>query len=218
MTVTMTVLKDRKDWLQHRHSYIGGSDASAIVAMNPYMTNIDLWEIKTGIRVPEDISKKDYVQYGTKAEKHLRDLFKLDYPQYKVEYKANNSWHNDKYPWAAASLDGVLTEKETGRKGILEIKTTNILQSMQKEKWNHRIPDSYFCQICHYLAVTEFEFAKLRAQLKSEFDGEVYLQTKTYTIEKSEILEDIEYLMNEEKKFWEYVERRKRPGLVLPMI
>ena len=218
MAVTMTTLKSRSDWLKHRQRYIGGSEAAAIVAMNPYMTNQDLWEIKTGIRVPEDISKKDYVKYGTKAEKHLRDLFKLDYPQYKVEYKANNSWHNDKYPWAAASLDGVLTEKETGRKGILEIKTTNILQSMQKEKWNHRIPNSYYCQCLWYLAVTEFDFVKLRAQLKSEFDNEVYIQTKTYHIERADVQDDIDYLMKEAEKFWSYVQSGVRPPLRLPEV
>ena len=218
MATTMTVLKNRADWMKHRQKYLGGSEAAAIVGMNPYMTNQDLWEIKTGIRVPEDISKKDYVKYGTKAEKHLRDLFKLDYPQYKVEYKANNSWHNDKYPWAAASLDGVLTEKETGRKGILEIKTTNILQSMQKEKWNHRIPDNYYLQILHYLMVTEFDFVVLKAQLRSEFEGDVYLQTKHYRIDRADVEEDIQYLAREEEKFWRCVTENRRPALKLPEI
>lgn len=218
MAVTMTTLKCRSDWMKHRQKYLGGSEAAAVVGMNPYMSNQDLWEIKTGIRVPEDISKKDYVKYGTKAEKHLRDLFKLDYPQYKVEYKANNSWHNDRYPWAAASLDGVLTEKETGRKGILEIKTTNILQSMQKEKWNHRIPDNYYLQILHYLMVTEFDFVVLKAQLRSEFEGDVYLQTKHYRIERADVEEDIQYLAREEEKFWRYVTENRRPALKLPEI
>ena len=42
---------------------------------------------------------------------------------------------NEKYQWAHASLDGELTDQD-GRKGILEIKTTNILQSMQRENGN----------------------------------------------------------------------------------
>lgn len=218
MAVTMTTLNCRSDWMKHRQRYIGGSEAAAIVGMNPYMSNQELWEIKTGIREPEDISKKDYVKYGTKAEKHLRDLFKLDYPQYKVEYKANNSWTNDKYPWAAASLDGVLTEKETGRKGILEIKTTNILQSMQKEKWNHRIPDNYYCQCLWYLMVTEFDFVVLKAQLRSEFEGDVYLQTKHYRIERADVEDDIQYIAREAEKFWQCVQQKKRPALKLPEI
>ncbi len=81
----------------------------------------------------EDISDKPYVKYGTQAESSLRRLFKLDLPEYKVHYKDNNMCLNDKYLWAHANLDGWLTDID-GRMGILEIKTTNILQSMQKEK------------------------------------------------------------------------------------
>ena len=185
--VEIKYLKDRDEWLQHRMSRIGGSDASCIVGMNPYRSNVELWQIKTGQLEPEDISDKPYVQYGTKAEMHLRELFQLDFPQYQVIYAENNMFLNDKYPFAHASLDGWMIEKETGRTGILEIKTTNILQSMQKEKWNHRIPDNYYIQVLHYLMVTEFDFAILKAQLKSEFSGNIYIQTRHYTIERSDV-------------------------------
>ena len=214
----MTVLKNREEWLQNRFKGIGGSEASAIVGLNPYMSNVDLWNIKTGQIVPEDISDKPYVKYGTNAEEHLRALFTLDYPQYQVEYVDNNSYFNDKFPFALASLDGVLIEKETGRKGILEIKTTNILQSMQKEKWKDRIPDNYYIQVLHYLMVTEYEFVVLVAQLKSEFNGEIYKQTKHYKIERADVEADIQYLANEEMKFWKLVQEKKKPALLLPEI
>lgn len=213
----MLQLNSREEWLKHRDR-IGGSDASAILGMNPYRTNIELWQIKTGQLIPEDISDKPYVLYGTQAEMHLRGLFRLDFPEYQVEYVENNMFLNDKYPFAHASLDGWLTEKESGRKGILEIKTTNILQSMQKEKWNHRIPDNYYIQILHYLMVTEFDYAILKAQLKSEFNGEIYLQTRHYKIERSEVQEDIDFLESSERKFWKQVQERKRPDLILPEI
>lgn len=192
--INMIVLRNREEWLKNRMNGIGGSEASAIIGMNPYMSNIELWQIKTGQLIPEDISEKPYVKYGTEAEPLMRQLFALDYPQYEVGYVENNSYFNDKYPFALASLDGTLIEKETGRKGILEIKTTNILQSMQKEKWDHRIPDNYYIQVLHYLMVTEFDFVVLKAQLKSEFNGEVYLQTRHYKIERSEVEEDIHFL------------------------
>lgn len=214
----MTTLKNREEWLQNRFKGIGGSEASAIVGMNPYMTNIDLWNIKTGQVVPEDISDKPYVKYGTNAEEHLRALFALDFPQYEVEYVDNNSYFNDKYPFALASLDGTLIEKETGRKGILEIKTTNILQSMQKEKWKDRIPDNYYIQVLHYMMVTEYDFVVLVAQLKSEFNGEIYKQTKHYKIERADVEEDIQYLAAEELKFWKLVQEKKKPALLLPEI
>lgn len=218
MAAEIKTLNSREEWLQHRMSRIGGSDASCIVGMNPYRSNVELWQIKTGQAVAEDISDKPYVQYGTQAEAYLRDLFQLDFPQYEVMYEENNMFLNSKYPFAHASLDGWLIEKETGRKGILEIKTTNILQSMQKEKWNHRIPDNYYIQVLHYLMITEFDFAILKAQLKSEFGEDVYLQTRHYKIERSEVEEDIRFLENAERKFWQQVQERKRPALLLPEI
>lgn len=214
--VEMKILKDRDEWLQHR-SRIGGSDAAAILGMNPYRTNIELWQIKTGQLIPEDISDKPFVKYGTQAEMHIRGLFRLDFPEYQVEYIDNNMYFNDKYPFAHASLDGWLTDQE-GRNGILEIKTTNILQSMQKEKWNHRIPDNYYIQVLHYLMVTEFDFAVLVAQLKSEFNGEIYKQTKHYKIERKDVEEDLQFLESSERKFWKQVQDRRRPDLILPNI
>lgn len=213
----MIQLKDREAWLQARAGRIGGSDASAILGMNPYRTNIELWQVKIGQLVPEDISEKPYVKYGTEAEQYLRELFRLDFPEYQVFYVENNMWLNDKYPFAHASLDGWLVD-QAGRMGIWECKTTNILQSMQKEKWNHRIPDNYYIQLLHYMLVTEFDFAVLKAQLKFDFGGEIYLQTKHYRIERSEVQADINFLEAAERKFCNQVQDRKRPDLVLPEI
>ena len=214
--VKMTVLKDRGEWLANR-SRIGGSDASCIVGMNPYRTNIELWQIKTGQLVPQDISEQPYVKYGTNAEQHLRELFKLDFPEYRVFYAENNMWLNDKFPFAHASLDGWLIDQD-GRKGILEIKTTNILNSMQKEKWKNRLPDNYYIQVLHYLMITEYDFAVLKAQLKFDFNGELMFQTKHYHIERADVQEDIDYLEEAERKFWEQVQSKKRPDLILPEI
>lgn len=210
---------DREHWLEARNGRIGGSDASAIVGRNPYMSNTDLWEIKTGRREQEDISDKPYVIYGTRAEEYLRDLFRLDFPEFDVRYQEGNMFINDRFPWAHASLDGWLVEKETGRRGVLEIKTTNILQSMQKEKWKDGIPDNYYCQILHYLMVTEADFAILKAQLKYEYSGELpYMQTRHYLIERSEAEEDIKVLEEAEKRFWHYMQSGIRPATVLPDI
>lgn len=215
--VKLTILKSREEWLKAR-TRIGGSDASAVVGENPYKSNVDLWLEKTGQAVPEDISDKPYVKYGIAAEPHLRALFAYDYPQYKVVYEENNMFTNDKYPWAHASLDGWLMDAD-GRMGILEIKTTEILQSMQREKWKNRIPGNYYIQVLHYLMVTEFDYVVLKAQLKSQFgDEEVYLQTRHYRIERSEVQEDIDYLINAEKKFWQQVQERKQPNMILPDI
>jgi putative phage-type endonuclease len=214
--VQMVQLKDRAEWLKCR-TKIGGSDAAAILGMNPYKNNVELWEIKTGRSYADDISDKPYVIYGTKAEEYLRELFKLDFPEYEMSYIDNNMWLNDKYPFAHASLDGWLIDKD-GRRGIWECKTTNVLQAVQKEQWNERIPDNYYIQVLHYMMVTEFDFAILKAQLKYNYADDVYLQTKHYRIERSEVLEDLEVLEKAEREFWKKVQKGIKPALVLPDI
>ena len=211
------ILPDRIAWLDARKNHIGGSDAAACVGMNPYKDNVRLWEEKMGMVLPEDISEKEYVRYGTEAEKYLRELFALDFPEYQVLYDENNMFLNSDLPWMHASLDGELVDQR-GRHGILEIKTTNILQSMQREKWNDRIPDNYYCQILHYLAVTECDFAVLKARLKSEWNGELIIREKHYFIERSEVEEDIKMLVEAERRFWECIKSGRRPDLILPVI
>lgn len=215
--VKMFTLSSNEEWLEARKKFIGGSDCSAILGLNPFKSNIELWQEKCGLIQPEDISEKPFIKYGHQAESHLRELFALDHPQYQVHYTENNLWLNDKYPFAHASLDGWLTD-ENGRMGILEIKTTNILQSMQKEKWNEKIPDNYYLQVLHYLLVTEFEFVELKAQLKFDYGNNIQLQTKHYHIERTEVEEDIAILLSAEKKFYKQILERKKPALILPNI
>lgn len=213
----MKICNNHEDWLHARSGRIGGSDAAAILGCNPWMTNVQLWRYKIGEAKQKDISDKEVVKYGNNAEPLLRQLFVLDFPQYEVLYEENNIFFNDKIPWAHASLDGWLVDKETGRKGILEIKTSNIIQSSQKEKWKNRIPDNYYIQVLHYLMVTGFDFAVLKAQLKYDYN-DVMLNTRHYKIEREEVLEDIEFLKKAEKEFFEYIKNDMQPPLVLPVI
>lgn len=213
--VKLEILKSREEWLERR-TRIGGSEAAAIVGMNPYMSNTELWDIKTGAKEHEDISVKPYVAYGVAAEPLQRELFKLDYPKYSVWHEENNMFTNASYPFAHASLDGVLRD-ERGRSGILEIKTTNIASSAMSDKWKDRVPDNYYIQILHYLMVTEFDFAVLRAQLKWERDDDVFCQIRHYHIERKDVEEDIEYLIREERAFWESVQNGTRPARILKL-
>ena len=217
MTVNKNILPSRDEWLIARGTRIGGSDSSSIVGMNPYKTNVELWLEKTGQKTAKDISDKPYVIYGTKAERPLRELFELDFPNLKVFYEENNLFTNDHYPFAHASLDGWL-EDEEGKRGILEIKTTNILQSMQREKWNGQVPDNYYVQILHNMMVYEADFAVLKAQLKSEFKGELSFQTKHYFFERLEVMDDIDYLIEKEKEFYKHIQDKSQPPLMLPEI
>ena len=87
------------------------------------------------------------------------------------------------------------------------------------EEWKNGIPQSYYAQILHYLMVTEFDFAIVKAQLKYDFDGEMlYVATKHYRIDRVEIEDEISYLEAEERKFAQYIKDGIRPSLNLPEI
>lgn len=217
MSVKLTILKDREAWLEHRKEGIGGSDIASVIGKNPWKTNQELWLEKVGIKPAKDLSGNEWVQYGHDAEPLLRSLFALDFPEYKVIYTENNSYKNDKYPWALASVDGLLKDQK-GRLGILEIKTSNIMQPYDWDKWRGKIPDNYYCQVLFYMAVLEADFAVLKAQLRRRGTDGLRMKTNHYFIERSEVEEDIKYLMSEGEKFWESVKERKEPALILPEI
>lgn len=206
-----------KEWLTARKNGIGGSDASAILGLNPYKTNVELFEEKTGVKVSKDISQKSYVQYGIQAEPLIRQLFQLDFPEYQVSHHENRILQNKRYPFLLASLDGVLVD-EKGHFGVLEIKTSMIAQASQYNKWNHRIPDNYYIQILHYMLVTGYDFAVLCAHLRNNWDGEKRTSVRHYVIKREEVKDDLELLLEKEIAFWQCVKSGKKPALILPEI
>lgn len=205
------------DWIKARLNGIGASEAAAVVGMSPYKSNVQLWEEKTGRRVAPDVSDKPYVQYGKEAEKYLRALFALDYPQYQVDYDEFGMIRNNPdCPFAFATLDGALTENE--RHGVLEIKTTEIMRAGQWDEWNNRIPQHYYIQVIHQLLATGYDFAILKAQIKYQKDGVLAAAIRHYPIERSDVETDIKWLAEREKIFWNCVQNDIKPALILPEI
>lgn len=215
------------EWLQLRLSGIGASEASAIIGKNPYMTNQELWSYKTGRRQPENISGKACVRYGHEAEAPIRELFALDHPEYTVQYGgAFDMVHHPQYPWLFATLDGRLLDK-ADRRGVYEGKTTEILRSMQMEKWTFtdadghrqgRVPDNYYVQILHQLLATGWDFAVLNCRFKRFYRDGSRAETRCYYFDRAALESDLTYLLDAEKAFWRCVERDTMPALILPDI
>lgn len=216
--ISVQIFRSREEWLKARKNTIGGSDAAAVLGVNPWMTNVDLWELKTGQKEQKDVSNVPVVQYGTRAEAPLRELFKLDHPELNVMYEENNLWSNPRYPFAHYSADGWVYDKYTARSGILEIKTAEMLGKSSWLKWEDGIPQNYLCQICQGLAVTVKDFAILKAQLKYWKDDRLFITTREYRYEREDLADDIEYLMTAEEQLWEGIQSGKRPPLILPQI
>ena len=212
----------REEWLKARQKGIGGSDAAAVLGISPWKSNVQLWEEKTGIAEPEDISEKEVVRFGKESEAAIRQLFQLDFPEYKVSYDEFGIIANQPdCPFIFATLDGELTD-QNGRKGILEIKTTEIRRSIDWKKWKGQVPDYYYAQIVHQLLATGYDFAILKARIREQRGalGEFgwTITVRHYLFERSPLLEDIAYLKEKEIAFWRAVQTKTRPALILPEI
>lgn len=208
--------ENKEEWLKCRFKGLGGSDAGAVIGVNKYKTNVELWEEKTGIKKKEFISNAA-IEYGKSAEKYIREMFLLDNPKYSCEYHEYRMYAQEKIPFLYATLDGELTD-DFGRKGVLEIKTTTIRNSSQWSEWDNRIPDMYYAQVLHQLWATGWEYVIVRAYIRYEKDGEFRAMVKDYHINRNDVRADISALIAAEIKFWDCVRKKEKPALILPEI
>lgn len=211
--------KNHEEWIKARAAGIGGSEATCILGMNKYKTNLTLWREKKGLVKPEDVSEKSAVRYGKEAEAYIRKLFQLDYPEYEVDYNEFRMYATEKHPFIFATLDGELTDKETGTRGILEIKTATIQNSLQWNNWqDDEIPENYYIQILHQLAATGWDFVILRAYIRYYRNSRLFACVKDYKVNRNEVSQEIDYLISAEEKFWKSLESDKEPAQILPKI
>ena len=199
----------KEQWLELRRGKITSTIASAVIGKNPYLTNTKAYQIVKGLIEPDDISNKEYVIKGNKAEDHIRKLFALDHPQYEVEVIEEGTYSifiSDKHPYIAASGDGKVLDKESGKKGLLEIKTTEILSSIHKEKWSFSkeegvlIPEQYYIQVLCEMYCAEVDFVILVVELKYSDESTA---RRTIRINREEVQEEMDYLIDELVRFYE---------------
>lgn len=206
---------DRDCWLEERKRGIGGSDASALIGESPWKTLRELWQDKFSKEKPKEILTPSIV-YGTNAEEPLRKLYELKHLEQDVQYLPNVILERKKlgYDWMRYSPDGLIYEHETGRKGILEIKTASLNNRESIMKWeNNSIPNQYYIQTLHGLLVTGFDFVTITAELRY-YDGRVEIVERTFT--RDEVQDDIDYLEEKEKEVWDtYFATKKEPPILL---
>lgn len=186
--------KDREEWLKLRRELgIGGSEAGAIVGLNPYQSAYSLWAEKTG-RI-EGFEGNLTTEVGAYLEEFVAKLFEKETGK-KVRRK-NKMLVNDKYPWAFANVDRLIV----GENAVLEIKTTNSLPNMRKfAKGDY--PEQWYCQMTHYLAVGGYDKAYLAVLIGCH-------EFKIFELERDEA--EIEALMGAEEHFWDLVKTNTPP-------
>ncbi len=204
-------LKDRAEWLDRRQKRIGGSDASALIGKNPWKTKAQLWDDKVaGIR--QEITSPA-IEYGTKAEKYIRELFKLKHPGLDVQYEGDVILDSKMYDWMAYSPDGLILDGEL--KGIWECKTHLVHGKLDYAEWQDQIPDAYYIQILHGLLVTGFDFVILTAELRWP---DAQARIMEYRIDRDEVLDDLEWLKQEEKgEIDRWYKPKKRPSIEIKL-
>lgn len=210
--------EDRESWLRSRTRGIGGSSAASAIGQNPYQTNVELWEILTGKRTPKELIGNEAVDFGVRAEPVVRDLFKLNHPEIKIEYHQYDILSQSERPFIRATLDGQATSDSPKRfgaaQGILECKTATPRTKADWDKWNGQIPQNYYIQILHQLAATGWEYVWLVVLLRGQTE-QIY---REYYFDRADREEDIADLIKQEETFWGYVERNEKPPEILPLI
>lgn len=210
--------KNKEEWLKHRG--LGGTSASAITGSSPYKNVLELFAEIVCPSEMEVEKTNSSMTYGTLCEPLIRKIYALDFQKYKMHTPRRFEMYRriDK-PYMTATLDGVLTELETNRKGVWECKTHDIRNREDEAEWQDHIPQKYYEQVIWYLVVmNDFDFIEVTAKLNffDYFDPNgkklIKSETRYYHIERSDVLKDVENLEKMVTKFWE----RNIMGGVIP--
>ena len=211
MGVIWTQYNNREEWLQHRDG-IGASESGAVCGYG-FKTQMQLWNEKLGKDEPIDLSDNPRVKFGNDVEEPLRSLYRVMHPENELFFEPYTILRrNDHHQFMFYTPDGWLEERETGRNGLYESKSTTCLSSTDYSKWRGQVPIGYYCQILHGMFVGDFEFADLFAiLLNKDKDAEV----RCYHFERSDCEEDIVWLLEKETAFWEHVQNKTLPDVPL---
>ncbi|MEZ2459336.1 YqaJ viral recombinase family protein [Salinicoccus roseus] len=174
-----------EEWLQHRQTGIGGSDAGTILGVNKWKSKTQLFFEKKNPELRQDIDN-EYIYWGNVLEDVVAKEF--ENRTGKRVRRDNRMLRHPEHDFMLANLDRVVV----GEKALLECKTTS---QYNKDQWEgDEIPAQYLCQVQHYMAVTGYE----KAYIAVLCGGNNYIWKE---IERDEELIDI--IIQAEKDFWE---------------
>lgn len=205
---------NHEEWLKKRGCGIGGSDAACFMNLNPWKTLNQLWHDK---KFGSQQITNDAIEYGNTAEPCLRTLFQAKHPELDVQYVDNVTLVSKEHDFLRYSPDGLIYNEETGERGILEIKTSKIINSHSLAKWGPKgsetVPDNYYCQTLEGLIVTDFDFVIYCAELRFA-DGDARIIERSYR--KEEALDSMNELKQAMIEKWDrYFVKDVEPPITL---
>ena len=112
-----------EQWLDVRKQGIGSSDAPTVCGVNPYMSQLELWLIKTGRIEPAKVSTDGYAPlYWGKQLEPLVAKYYTTKTGNKVR-RVNAVLQHPEHKFMLANLDYAVSNPEVG---VLEIKTAGV--------------------------------------------------------------------------------------------
>lgn len=183
---------DRGTWLRERRTGIGGSDAAAVLGLNPWRSPLAVYAEKIG--AADDAEENEAMLWGTKLEPLVLDHFGS--VTGRIVRPAQTLLRSKTHPWILATLDGIQESEDRGE-GQVEIKCTGLA-----EKWEEGPPPYVLAQVQHQLHVTSYPYASVAAL----FNGKSFAW---WDIERDE--EFIAHMLDVEAEFWGRVELREPP-------
>ena len=213
MSLERLHFETREEWLAGRRQGIGASEAAVAAGMSKWSTPATLWAVKTG-KAPATNISNEAVEYGVAAENAVRTLFMAKHRELELGYFPYDILFQSEEPQFFATLDGELTDRETGRRGILEVKTATPIGASAWAAWDNRIPDHYLCQIMWQLMVTGWEFVYLTAELIQQNGNS---EIRNYYFDRADHEEDIAWIREQGARFWSHVENNTPPPAILKL-
>lgn len=184
------------DWLAYRKQGIGGSDAAVVCGISRYRSPVELWMEKTNQMPDQEVGEAAY--WGTQLEGLVRAEF-TKRTGIEVEHRME-LLRSDEHPFMQANLDGTCVHPEFGP-CIFEAKTASAFKAGE---WEDGIPDEYFLQVQHYMAVTGYGGCYIAALI----GGNTF---RWKFIPRDEEL--ITMLVQLEADFWQHVQNKTPPPL-----
>ena len=187
--VKSTVNMPYHTWIQERRKGVCGSESSVVMGINQHKSILALWQEKTN-RIPIEENETNYTYFGHIMEPVIKKEFTK---RTGLKVRAiNYIIQSDEHEWMLADIDGVVKEAD-GSYSLFEAKTAT---EFKRDVWESKVPDEYYAQVQHYLAVTGFK----KAYVCCIVGGNTYYCHEVYP--------DKEYIKNLiqcEKQFWDCV-------------
>mgnify|MGYP001324417180 CR=1 FL=1 len=175
---------DREEWLKERMKGIGGSDAAKVLGVSRWGGPLSVYLEKKGLYTPDDPGEPAY--WGTVLEDVVAREFEKR-SGLRVQ-RQNKIFQHAEYPWMLANVDRRIVGQNKG----LECKTAS---NFMGDEWEgDELPDSYYIQIQHYMAVMGWESCWVACLI----GGQRYVQKEVQR--NSELINTI---IEKEREFWE---------------